>query len=339
MELRVMFEGIEFLNKNLFWLFLILPVAVLWYTLKHKQQTAELKISSLSGFKVTQSVLPKFRHVLFVLRLLALALLITAVARPRTVDVSTKTKTTKGIDIVMSIDVSASMLAKDLRPNRLEALKLVAAEFISGRPNDRIGLVEYAGESYTKTPITSDKSIVLRALNDIKYNTIIEGGTAIGMGLATSVNRLKDSKAKSKVIILLTDGVNNSGFIDPKIASELALEYGIKVYTIGLGTNGMALSPVAILPNNKFQYGRVQVEIDEDLLKEIAELTGGKYFRATNNKKLAEIYDEINKLEKTEIEEFKYYNYEEMYRPLVILAGLFIAFELLLRFTIFRSFV
>ena len=334
-----MLEGIEFLNKEFFWLLLLLPLALLWYLFKHKKQTAELNISSLKGFKVTNSILPKFRHLLFILRLIALALLITALARPRTVDVSTRTKTTRGIDIVMSIDVSASMLAKDLRPNRLEALKDVAAAFIKGRPNDRIGLVEYAGESYTKTPITSDKAIVLRSLNDIKYNTIIEGGTAIGMGLATSVNRLKDSKAKSKVIILLTDGVNNSGFIDPKIASELALEYGIKVYTIGLGTNGMALSPVAILPNGSFQYSRVQVEIDEELLKEIAELTGGKYFRATNNKKLAEIYAEINKLEKTEIEEFKYYNYQEKYRPLVILAGLLLLLELLMRFTIFRSFI
>jgi Ca-activated chloride channel family protein len=334
-----MFEGIEFLNKELFWLFLLLPFAVLWYVLKHNKQTAELKISSLKGFKATSSWLPKIRHLLFVLRLVALALLITAIARPRTVDVSTKTKTTRGIDIVMAIDVSASMLAKDLSPNRLEALKNVAAEFITGRPNDRIGLVEYAGESYTKTPITSDKSIVLRALGDIKYNTIIEGGTAIGMGLATSVNRLKDSKAKSKIIILLTDGVNNSGFIDPKIASELAVEYGIKTYTIGLGTNGMALSPIARMPNGNFQYGRVQVEIDEDLLKEIADATGGKYFRATNNRKLVEIYDEINKLEKTEIEEFKFYNYEEKYRSLVLLAGLLFAFELLLRFTIFRSFV
>lgn len=334
-----MFEGIEFLNIELFWLFLLLPFAILWYVFKHNRQTAELKISSLKGFKATSSWLPKIRHLLFVLRLAALALLITAMARPRTVDVSTKTKTTRGIDIVMAIDVSASMLAKDLSPNRLEALKDVAAEFISGRPNDRIGLVEYAGESYTKTPITSDKSIVLRALSDIKYNTIIEGGTAIGMGLATSVNRLKDSKAKSKIIILLTDGVNNSGFIDPKIASELAVEYGIKTYTIGLGTNGMALSPIARMPNGNFQYGRVQVEIDEDLLKEIADATGGKYFRATNNRKLVEIYDEINKLEKTEIEEFKFYNYEEKYRSLVLLAGLLFAIELLLRFTIFRSFV
>ena len=334
-----MFEGVEFVNKEFFWLLLALPVAVLWYVLKHQKQTAELKMSSLKGFKVTSSWLPKLRHALFGLRLLALGLLIIALARPQSVDVSTKTKTTRGIDIVMAIDVSASMLAKDLSPNRLEALKKVAAEFIKGRPNDRIGLVEYAGESYTKTPITSDKGIVLRSLKSIKYNTIIEGGTAIGMGLATSVNRLKDSKATSKVIILLTDGVNNSGFIDPKIASELAVEYGIKTYTIGLGTNGMALTPVAILQNGNFQYARAQVEIDEELLKEIADATGGKYFRATNNKKLEEIYDEINKLEKTDIEEFKFYNYDEKYRSLVILAGLLLLLELLLRFTVFRSFI
>jgi len=231
------------------------------------------------------------------------------------------------------------MLAKDLKPNRLEALKNVAGDFIKGRPNDRIGLVEYAGESYTKTPITSDKSIVLKSLQEIKYNTIIEGGTAIGMGLATSVNRLKNSKAKSKVIILLTDGVNNSGFIDPSTASELAVEYGIKTYTIGLGTNGMALSPIGILPNNEFQYGRVQVTIDEALLKEIAKATGGKYFRATNNQKLKEIYTEINKLEKTDVEEFKFYNYEEKYRALVLFAGFLLLIELILRYTIFRSFI
>ncbi|WP_248724425.1 VWA domain-containing protein [Seonamhaeicola sp. ML3] len=334
-----MLEGIEFLNKQWFWALLVIPLAIVWYVFKHRKQTAELKISSLKGFKVTNSWLPKLRHFLFVLRLLALALLITALARPQTVDVSSKTKTTRGIDIVMAIDVSASMLAKDLSPNRLEALKKVAAEFIKGRPNDRIGLVEYAGESYTKTPITSDKSIVLRSLKSIRYNNIIEGGTAIGMGLATSVNRLKDSKAKSKVIILLTDGVNNAGFIDPLTASELAVEYGIKTYTIGLGTNGMALSPVGILPNGNFQYGRIQVEIDEELLKEIAKATGGKYFRATNNKKLAEIYEEINKLEKTEVEEFKFYNYEEKYRALVLLAGILLLLELVLKSTVFRSFV
>ncbi|GAB4159536.1 MAG: VWA domain-containing protein [Winogradskyella sp.] len=333
-----MFENIEFLNKELFWFLLLIPVAIAWYIIKQNKQTAELKISSTKGFKTT-SFWSRFRHLLFVLRLMALALLITALARPRTVDVSTKTKTTRGIDIVMAIDVSASMLAKDLLPNRLEALKEVAADFIDGRPNDRIGLVEYAGEAYTKTPITTDKSIVQRSLRDIKYNTIIEGGTAIGMGLATSVNRLKDSRAKSKVIILLTDGVNNSGFIDPKIASELAVEYGIKVYTIGLGTNGMALSPSSINPNGSFRYSRQQVEIDEKLLEEIADATGGQYFRATNNQKLAEIYKEINKLEKTEIEEKKYYNYDEKYRPLVLLAGLLLLMEIVLRNTIFRSFV
>ncbi|MFT4781460.1 MAG: Ca-activated chloride channel family protein [Psychroserpens sp.] len=334
-----MFEGIEFLNKEFFWLFLLLPLVIIWYLFKQKQQTAELKMSSIKGFKVGNSLLPKLRPILFVLRLAALSFLIVALARPRTSDETTKTKTTKGIDIVMAIDVSASMLAKDLLPNRLEALKKVAAEFILGRPNDRIGLVEYAGESYTKTPITSDKGIVLRSLRDIKYNTIIEGGTAIGMGLATSVNRLKDSKAKSKIIILLTDGVNNSGFIDPKIASELAVEYGIKVYTIGLGTNGMALSPYSILPNGKFQYRRVNVEIDEALLNEIADVTGGTYFRATDNKKLKDIYNEINKLEKTEIEEIKYTAYDEKYRPLILIALGLLLIEVLLRFTVFRSFV
>ena len=323
-----MIGNLEFNNTEFFWLLLLLPLVILWYVLKNKKQTAELRISSIKGFKTRKSVVPKLKHGLFILRLLALALLIVALARPQSVDVSTKT------------DVSASMLAKDLLPNRLEALKNVASEFIEERRNDRIGLVEYAGEAYTKTPITSDKAIVLRSLDNIKYNTIIEGGTAIGMGLATSVNRLKDSKAKSKVIILLTDGVNNSGFIDPKIASELAQEYGVKVYTIGIGTNGMALSPVAINSRTgRFQYGRVKVEIDETLLKDIANTTGGRYFRATNNQKLEEIYGEINKLEKTEVEEFKYSNYDELFRPLVIIAGLLLLLELLLRNTIFKSFV
>ncbi|RNC87971.1 MAG: VWA domain-containing protein [Winogradskyella sp.] len=334
-----MLNNIEFLNKEFFWLLLVLPLALAWYIFKYKRQTAELKMASVQGFKISGSIWTNLKHLLFVFRLIALALLITALARPRTVDISTKTKTTRGIDIVMAIDVSASMLAKDLKPDRLEALKKVAADFINGRPNDRIGLVEYAGEAFTKTPITSDKNIVLRSLRDIKYNTIIQQGTAIGMGLATAVNRLKDSKAKSKVIILLTDGVNNGGFIDPKTASELAVEYGIKTYTIGLGTNGMALSPVSIRPNGTFRYGRAQVEIDEALLKEIADKTGGKYFRATNNKKLAEIYAEINKLETTEVEERKYYNYEEKYRPFVILALVLLLLEYILRHTIFRSFV
>ncbi|APG60709.1 vWA domain-containing protein [Christiangramia salexigens] len=334
-----MFANFTFENPEFFWLFLLLPLAIAWYFWKKNKQTAELRISSTKGFKVKSGLLPKLRPVLFVLRLLSLALIITAMARPRTVDVSTKTSSTKGIDIVMAIDVSASMLARDLQPNRLDALKGVAEEFIKDRPGDRIGLVVYAGESFTKTPITSDKSIVLDALNDIEYNNILENGTAIGSGLATAVNRLKDSEAESKVIILLTDGVNNSGFIDPNTASELAVEFGIKVYTIGVGSNGTALSPVAILPNGRFQFGNIQVEIDEALLKEIAASTGGKYFRATNNEKLESIYEEIDSLEKTEIEEFKYYNYDEKFRPLVLLAGGLLLLEILLRLTIFRSFI
>ena len=333
-----MLQGIEFTHTELLWLLLLLPPLLLWYVIKHKKQTAVLEISNSSGLVKGSLFWTVLKHCLFGFRTLALVLIIVAMARPQSVDVSTKTKKTRGIDIVMAIDVSASMLAKDLKPNRLEALKDVAGKFIARRPNDRIGLVEYAGESYTRTPVTSDKNIIFNSLKEIKYNTIITGGTAIGMGLATAVNRIKDSKAKSKIIILLTDGVNNSGFIDPLTASELASEYGIKTYTIGLGSNGMALSPVAIR-NGKIQYSRIQVEIDEKLLKEIAQGTGGKYFRATNNKKLEEIYAEINQLEKTEIEEFKYYNYEEKFRPLALWALALLVFEFLLRHTLLKSFI
>ena len=333
-----MLQGIEFTHTELLWLLLLLPPLLLWYVVKHKKQTAVLEISNSSALAKGSLFWTVLKHCLFGFRTLALILIIVAMARPQSVDVSTKTKKTRGIDIVMAIDVSASMLAKDLKPNRLEALKDVAGKFIARRPNDRIGLVEYAGESYTRTPVTSDKNIIFNSLKDIKYNTIITGGTAIGMGLATAVNRIKDSNAKSKIIILLTDGVNNSGFIDPLTASELASEYGVKTYTIGLGSNGMALSPVAIR-NGKIQYSRIQVEIDEKLLKEIAEGTGGKYFRATNNKKLEEIYAEINQLEKTEIEEFKYYNYEERFRPLVLWALALLVFEFLLRHTLLKSFI
>ncbi|NJB71295.1 Ca-activated chloride channel family protein [Saonia flava] len=332
-----MFKDISFANPQFFWLFLLLPLALLWYFFKHNEESASLKISSIKGFTVN-NILPKLKPLLLILRLVALAAIITALARPQTEDISTRTKTTKGIDIVMAIDVSSSMLARDLKPNRLAALKEVAADFIRQRPNDRIGVVAYAGESYTKTPITSDKSIVLNALKEITYGQLNDG-TAIGMGLATSVNRLKESKAISKVIILLTDGVNNSGFIEPQTAADLAVEFNIKTYTIGLGTNGNALSPVAYNADGSFRYGMRQVEIDEDLLKNIAEVTGGQYFRATDNEKLEEIYDEINKLEKTEVEEFKYYKYEEKFRPWVLLAGALLILEWLLRNTLFRSFI
>ncbi|MFT4832083.1 MAG: Ca-activated chloride channel family protein [Psychroserpens sp.] len=332
-----MLENIQFANPQFFWLLLLLPVAALWYFFKRKEQTASLKISSIKGFS-KESILAKMKPALFALRLLALAAIITALARPQTEDISSRTKTTKGIDIVMAIDVSSSMLARDLKPNRLSALKEVAANFIRKRPNDRIGLVVYAGESFTQTPITSDKTIVLNALREVTYGQLNDG-TAIGMGLATSVNRLKESKAKSKIIILLTDGVNNSGFIEPQTAAELAVEFGIKTYTIGLGTNGNALSPIAYNPDGTFRYGMRQVEIDEKLLEEIADVTGGQYFRATNNSKLEAIYDEINKLEKTEVEEFKYYKYEEKFRSFILLAGVLLLVEWLLRNTLFRSFI
>ena len=334
-----MFEGIYFATPDYLWLLSMIPLVVGWHVLTRKKSQAVLKISSLEGFRSKSSFLSRLQPLLIVLRILSLVLIVMALARPQTMDVSTRTKTNKGIDIVMVIDISSSMLAQDLKPNRLTALKRVAASFVDDRVSDRIGLVIYAGESYTKTPITSDRAIVKNALSKIQFEGLIDDGTAIGMGLATAVNRLKDSRAKSKVIILLTDGVNNSGFIDPKIASELAVEYEIKTYTIGLGSNGTARAPVGVLPNGKFQYGMTKVEIDEELLKNIAINTGGLYFRATNNKKLEEIYNEINKLEKTEIEEFKYYNYEEKFRPLILLALTLLVIEWLMRNTLFRSFI
>ena len=334
-----MFEGIYFANPNYLWLLLVLPAVIIWHSFTWRKAHPELKMSSLSSFSKQKSFLSLIYPILFVFRIFAMTLIILAIARPQTVDISTRTKTNNGIDIVMAIDVSSSMLAQDLKPDRLSALKRVAAAFVDDRTSDRIGLVVYAGESYTKTPITSDKSIIKGALREISYQGLIEDGTAIGMGLATSVNRLKDSRAKSKVIILLTDGVNNSGFIDPKIATELAVEFDIKTYTIGLGSNGTALAPVGILPNGEFQYALTKVEIDEALLKEIALSTGGIYFRATNNKKLEEIYAEINKLEKSEVEEFKYYNYDEKYRLLIILALILIALEWIGRNSLFKSFL
>lgn len=331
-------KNITFLHPEFFWLFLVLPIAWYWFT--NKKQRATLKISSTKSFKGSATLIAKLQPLLFVLRLLALSAIIVALARPRSVDVSSKSRTTKGIDIVMAIDVSGSMLAKDLKPNRLEALKRVAAEFVEDRINDRIGLVVYAGESYTRTPVTSDKTVILQSLKTVEYDdSIIADGTGIGVGLATAINRIKDSKAKSRIIILLTDGVNNSGTIDPRMAADIAKEYGIKVYTIGIGTNGMAPFPYAKAPNGKFLYQNMKVEIDEKLMKEIAKTTDGKYFRATSNAKLKEIYTEINKLEKTEVEEKKYFNYDEKYQPLVWLALFLLFVEVLLKNTIFKGLV
>ena len=331
--------NVTFLNPEFFWLFLLIPVLIAWQIWTRNQQSATLKMSSLQGFKHSKSLLTRFKPALFILRLLALSALIVAIARPRTVNISSQTKTTKGIDIVLSIDVSSSMLAKDLKPNRMEALKDVATEFIMSRPNDRIGLVLYAGESYTKVPVTSDKAVVIEGLQGVKFDNVLQDGTAIGTGLATAINRLKDSKAKSKVIILLTDGVNNSGTIEPETASDIAKEYGIKVYTIGLGSNGMAQYPYSIAPNGDFIFRMMKVEIDEKLMKNIAQKTGGKYFRANSNAKLETIYEEINKLETTEIEELKFYDYDEKYRSFLIFAGILLLIEVGLRNTVYRSFI
>jgi Ca-activated chloride channel family protein len=297
-----MLKEVSFLNPEFFWLFLLLPAAILWHIWKRKQLSATLKISSVKGFKAQKSWIAKLKPYLFVLRLLALSSLIIALARPRKVDISSQTKSTKGIDIVMAIDV-------------------------------------YAAEAYTKNPVTSDKAVVQESLRGIKYDNVIQDGTGIGMGLTTAVNRLKDSKAKSKVIILLTDGVNNAGFIEPETASQIAKEYGIKVYTIGIGTNGNAMFPYAYAPNGGFLFKMMPVEIDVNLLQAIARNTGGKYYRANSNDKLESIYNEINKLETTEIQELKFYDYDEKYRLFVWIALVLVLIEIGLRNTVYRSFI
>lgn len=331
-------NNFEFHNPEFLWLLILIPLLAIWYFLMRKKESAVLTISNTKGFGAKASIISKLRPLLSILRISSIVLLIVAMARPRNVEVNTKTKTNRGIDIVMAIDVSASMLAKDLKPNRLEALKVVATNFVNRRPNDRIGIVVYAGESFTQTPITSDKGIVKNTISEIKWGQL-DGGTAIGMGLGSAVNRLKESKAKSKVIILLTDGVNNSGFVDPKTATELAKELNIKVYTVGIGTNGMADFPFSKDRKGRLQFKKLKVEIDEELLQFIANETNGQYFRATDNMTLQEIYDEIDSLEKTKIEEFKYYNYQEKYRHLILIAGILLFLEFILRNTLFKSFI
>ena len=331
-------DNIVFKNPEFLWLLILLPVvAIMLYKFKFVRLN-NFKFSNLESFD-SKTLKSKLYPIINVFRIITLLLVIVALARPQEISNSTRTKTSSGIDIVIAVDISSSMLAQDLKPNRLEALKTVASQFINDRINDRIGLVIYAGESYTKTPVTSDKDVVIKSLSDITFDGVIEDGTAIGMGLATSVNRLKESKAKSKVIILLTDGVNNSGFIDPSTAADLAANFEIKTYTIGLGTNGNARAPVALNPNGSFRFGMTKVEIDEELLKNVANKTGGLYFRATDNKKLEEIYNEINKLEKTEVEEIKYSDSEEKYRLLIVAAIGLIFVELILKYIVFRSII
>jgi len=330
------FDDITFANKELLWLLLVIPVMIVWYILKNKTFSAELKISgfqNLAGLKTS----PKqyLRHSMIVLRILAVALLILVLARPQSRS-SWKDVKTEGIDIVMSLDISGSMLARDFKPDRLEAAKEVAADFIDSRPNDRIGLVIFSGESFTQCPLTTDHAVIKNLFAGI-HTGMVADGTAIGNGLATGVARVKDSNAKSKVVILLTDGVNNQGSIAPLTAAEIAKAFGVRVYTIGVGTIGKALSPVAMYPNGQYEYGYVDVNIDEKTLGEIADMTGGKYFRATDNEKLKDIYKEIDRLEKTIFEEKNFTNKAEHFLPFAISAALLLMLEFLLKNLVFKS--
>ena len=326
-----------FINPEYFYLLIIPVVYSIWYFFKRKNINSEILFSNLGSLNKTKTLKNRLRDLPQIFKIVAICLLIIALARPQS-STNWEESTTEGIDIVLSMDISGSMLAEDLKPNRLEASKDVAVDFISKRVNDRIGLVIFSGESFTQCPLTTDHNVLINLFKDVKSG-MVEDGTAIGMGLSTAVNRLKDSEAISKVIILLTDGVNNSGFIDPRIAAELAAEYEIKTYTIGLGSNGRALAPVSILPNGEFQFSLTNVEIDEDLLRNISDRTSGRYFRATDNLELANIYEEINKLEKTEINETVYTNYDEKYRLYSIIALIFLSIEVISRKTIYKSFI
>ncbi|KAA6309853.1 hypothetical protein EZS27_038735, partial [termite gut metagenome] len=314
-------------------LLLLIPYIV-WYIMQRKKSEATLQISDTRVYATApKSYKIYLLHLPFVLRIIALTLIIIVLARPQTTSARQNTEV-EGIDIMLAIDVSTSMLAEDLRPNRLEAAKDVAATFINGRPNDNIGITVFAGESFTQCPLTVDHIVLLNLFSGIKCG-IIEDGTAVGMGIANAVTRLKDSKAKSKVIILLTDGTNNRGDISPLTAAEIAKSFGIRVYTIGVGTNGTAPYPYPTA--NGVQYLNVPVEIDEKTLTQIAINTNGNYFRATSNSKLKEVYSEIDKLEKTKLNVTEYSKQYEEYRIFALLAFLCILLEIVLRNSILKK--
>lgn len=329
-----------FMHPHFLWLLLVIPIAVFWHYTTIKQQHPAIKISTTEGFSIPKFLVMKCRPFLFLLKIVALGFVIIALARPRNTQKSSYTDSKNGIDIVIATDVSGSMLATDFKPNRLEAIKKVAESFIQKRTNDRIGLVVYAGESYTKTPVTSDKTMLLSALREVQYNgLVLQDGTAIGIGLGTAINRIKNSKAKSKIIILLTDGVNNVGSLDPISAAEIAKDYGIKVYTVGVGTNGMANFPVAKDSNGNIVFQPQKVEIDEKILQEIAAITKGKYFRATDNNKLEAIYDEIDGLEKSKITENRLMLFDEQFRSWLLIGLFVLILEMILSRTLFKSFI
>ncbi len=329
-----MFEGIKFNNPEFFYLlFLVIPITV-WYIFRQKKGTASIQVSSAASLLQAPKTLKHYlRHLVFLLRVIALALFITILARPQS---SSKWEnvTTEGIDIIISLDISSSMLAKDFSPDRLEAAKNVAMEFISGREYDRMGLVIFAGEAFTQCPLTTDRAVLLNLFKDIQCG-MIQDGTAIGNGLATAVARLKDSDAISRVVILLTDGENNSGEIAPITAAEIAKTFGIRVYTVGIGTIGTA--PFPVQTPYGVQLRDMEVKIDEKILQEIASITDGKYFRATNNKKLTEIYREIDQLEKSKIEVREFSRKSEEYVPFAMAGILLQILSLFLNVTFFKS--
>jgi len=329
-----MLRNIEFANPEYLYLLLVVPLMAVWYWYKNNRSKPNIQISSTLPFAVTKKSIRQYLyHSLFALRIFTVILLIFAIARPQSTS-SSQDVTIEGIDIVMAMDISGSMLAEDLKPNRLEAAKQVAGDFIGGRPNDRIGLVVFSGETFTQAPLTTDHQVLKDLFEKVKSG-MIEDGTALGDGLATAASRLRDSKAISKVIILLTDGVNNMGAVDPLSAAEIAKLYGIRIYTIGVGSMGMA--PYPVQTPFGLQYQNMEVKIDEDLLKDVARMTDGKYFRATSNSKLKDIYEEIDKLEKSKIDVTEFHKKTEEFLPLAVFALMLFLFEFLLKNSVFKT--
>ena len=326
--------GIKFAQPLILWLLLLVPAMIAFYVLRQSRTSASLRMPGLKPFANTGQTFRNYlRHILFGLRTAAIAFLIIVLARPQKIDMF-QDVSTEGIDIILTLDISGSMLAHDFKPDRLEASKNVATEFISGRPYDRIGLVVFSGESFTQCPLTTDHAVLINLMRELQSG-MIEDGTAIGNGLALAVNRIKDSEAKSKVIILLTDGVNNRGEIAPATAADIAKTFGIRVYTIGVGTMGTAPYPVQTPFGT--QYQNLPVEIDEAILKDIAAKTGGKYFRATDNNKLVQVYGEIDKLEKSKIDVRQFTRKEEKFMiPALILFGLLVL-EVFARITLYKN--
>ncbi len=328
--------NIEFLHPRYFYLLLLMVPAVIWYLYRYNRIQAELKIPAVNQIeKIRKSGLVYLRHVPFVLRMLSFALLVAVLARPQSTN-NWQNETIQGIDIMLALDISGSMLAGDFSPNRIEASKDVASEFVAGRPNDQIGIVLFGGESFTQCPLTTDHAVLINLLNEIHVGVIEDQSTAIGLGLANAVKRLKDSNAKSRVVILVTDGVNNAGSVDPLTAAEIAKTFGIRVYTIGVGTIGTAPYPVQDIFGNIY-YQQMDVEIDEGILKQISSMTSGAYFRATNNQKLKEIYREIDQLEKSKIDVKQYSKKYEEFRIFAFAALALLFLEILLKSTLLKT--